>query len=241
MKITLTKSIEEFYTISAGRIAAAIIEKPEALIGLSTGRTTGGIHKALAELYKEKPFDTSHVSIFGVDEITNMSRMCKASCYYMLLHQVVEPLGIPLHNFIMPDPYAEEMDKECDIFENRVSNNNVADLQILGIGENGHLGFNQPGSPFGGTTWVSYMDDSLDERLRRENNIAADVKMGGLTLGIKNIMWSKKIIMVANGKSKTDIVAKALLGPVTENLPASVLQLHPNCEFILDPEAAGRI
>ena len=241
MKITLAKSLEEFYRESAGRIAAKIVEKPEARIGLSTGRTTGGIHAALADIYREKRFDTSRVKIFGLDEITNMSRECRASCYWLLLHQVVEPLGIPLDNYIMPDPFAEDFKKECEDFESKVSGERVADLQILGIGENGHLGFNQPGTPFGTATWLSYMDDSLDERLRRENNIPADVKMGGLTLGIKNVMWSKKIILAANGKGKAEIVERALFGPVTQEVPASVLQLHPDCEAILDPEAAACI
>ncbi len=238
MRITVTNSLERFYTESADRIALQIRENPGSLVGLATGRTTGGIHKALANLYMERPFDTSHVTVFGMDEVTNMSRECKASCYYLLLHQVVEPLDIPLQHFIMPDPYAKDFKTECTNFEKRVSRNNTADLQILGIGENGHLGFNQPGTPFGSTTWLSYMDDSLDERLRKENNIAENVKMGGFTLGIKNLMWSKKIILAANGKSKASIVEKALFGPISEDVPATVLQLHPDCEFILDPEAA---
>lgn len=241
MKITLAKSLEEFYYEAGRRIAAQIVEKPEARIGLSTGRTTGGIHAALADIYAKERFDTSRVRIFGLDEITNMSRECKASCYWLLLHQVAEPLGISLSNFIMPDPYAQDFKKECEDFERKVSGDNIADLQILGIGENGHIGFNQPGTPFGTTTWLSYMDDSLDERLRRENNIPADVKMGGLTLGIKNVMWSKKIILAANGRLKAEIVEKALFGPVTEEVPSSVLQLHPDCEAILDPEAAACI
>lgn len=241
MKITIAKSLDDFYKQSAERIASKIIEKPKSIIGLSTGRTTGGIHKALVELYREKPFDTSQVTVFGLDEVTNISRECKASCYWLLLNQVVEPLGIPLSNFIMPDPFAKDLQRECRKFEDRVSNDNASDLQMLGIGENGHIGFNQPGTLFGSTTWISYLDDSLYERLRRENNIAPDVKMGGLTLGIKNIMWSKKIVLVASGKNKADIIEKALFGPVSENVPASVLQLHPDCEAILDPEAAQQI
>jgi len=241
MKITITKNLDDFYFQSAERIAHKIIEKPKSIIGLSTGRTTSGIHKALVERYKEKPFDTSQVTVFGVDEVTNIGRECKASCYWLLLNQVVKPLGIPLSNFIMPDPFAKDLESECKKFENRISNDNAADLQMLGIGTNGHIGFNQPGTPFGSTTWISFLDESLDERLRRENNIATDVKMGGLTLGIKNIMWSKKIVLVANGKSKAEIIEKALFGPVSEDITASVLQLHPECEVILDQEAAENI
>ena len=112
------------------------------------------------------------------------------------------------------------------------------DLIFLGLGENGHLGFNQPGTPFGQRTWLSYMDDSLDERLRRENRIPQDVKMGGLTLGIKNLMLGKKLVMAANGRNKAQIVKEMVTGSVTQEVPASILQLHPFCEVILDPQAA---
>lgn len=241
MKVTIKKSFEEFTVESAQCIVSQIIENPESHVGFSTGRTTTGIHSALLDIYRKKAFDITKVKIFAVDEITNMSRDCKASCYWLIYNQIVKPLGIPLENFIMPDPLAEDLDNECLVFKNKVCGENAADFQMLGIGENGHLGFNQPGTPFGTSVWVSIMDDSLDERIRRENNISSDVKLGGLTLGIKDIMRSKKIVLAANGKSKAEIVKKALEGPVTESLPASVLQLHPNCEFILDAEAASFI
>ena len=241
MQITITENENNFYKETASRIAEVIREKPEAKIGLSTGRTTKGVHKALTELYQEAPFCCDKVKIFGIDEITNMSRECKASCYYILLHEVILPLGIPMENYIMPDPFAEDFKEECRSFEEKVEKDGGPDLVILGLGENGHLGFNQPGTPFGTTTWLSYMDDSLDERLRRENNIPADVKMGGLTLGIKNLMQCKRLVMAANGENKTKVAEQMIYGPVTENLPASILQLHSQCEVILDPLAAKTI
>lgn len=238
MKITITETTEGFYRESAWRIAEIIRKKPNAKIGLSTGRTTKGVHAALVQLLKEEPFDCSHVQIFGIDEITNMSRECKASCYYILLHEVAEPLGIPMEQFLMPDPMSEDLETECRRFEEAVLADGGPDFIFLGLGENGHLGFNQPGTPFGQRAWLSFMDDSLDERLRRENNIAADVRMGGLTLGIKNLMQCPRLVMAANGSNKAKIAGRMLSGPVTEQLPASILQLHPCCEVILDPAAA---
>ncbi len=238
MQVVIADNESVFYERSACRIAEIIRNNPMAKIGLSTGRTTKGIHEALVEIYKKEPFDCSRLKVFGIDEITNMSRECKASCYYILLHEVVNPLGIPHENFIMPDPMAEDLQEECRIFEEIITADGGPDFIFLGLGENGHLGFNQPGTSFGQTAWLSWMDDSLDERLRRENNISDDVKMGGLTLGIKNLMHSKRLVMAANGNNKAEMAQKMIEGAVTEEVPASILQLHPQCEVILDPAAA---
>ena len=238
MRITIVDTEKEFFKLMAWRIAVEITNAPDALFGFSTGRTTGGIHACLAEIYKEYKFDTSAMTVFGLDEITNVSRDFSGSCYYMLLNEVIKPLSIPLENFLMPSTYSDDFFKECRNYEKAISKYGQAFLQILGIGENGHIGFNQPGSPFGGTTWVSRMDEELDKRIRRETGSSADADLGGLTLGIKNIMQSKKILLAANGKRKAQIIRDALLGPVTEDVPASILQLHPDCEVILDAGAA---
>lgn len=241
MQIVFADSENDFYEKAALRIAEEIRKNPTAKIGLSTGRTTRGVHEALVRIHRDSPFDCSQVTVFGIDEITNMSRECKASCYYILLHEVAEPLGIPVENFKMPDPMAKDLEEQCRWFEETVMSEGGPDFIFLGLGENGHLGFNQPGTPFGQNTWLSFMDDSLDERLRRENNIPDDVRMGGLTLGIRNLMQSKRLVMAANGKNKTEIAKKMVSGPVTEDVPASILQLHPCCEVILDPEAAEKL
>jgi len=241
MKITIANTEKEFYNLAAWRIAVEITNKPDALIGFSTGRTTGGIHAALVEIYNRYPFDTSRLTVFGLDEITNVSRDYFGSCYYMLLNELVKPLGIPLTHYIMPPTYSDDFSRECMVFENTLAARGPVTLQILGIGENGHIGFNQPGSSFGSTAWVSKMDPELDSRIHRETGSPPDADLGGLTLGIKNIMLSKKILLVANGERKAQIIRDALLGPVTEKVPASVLQLHPDCEVILDAEAAGKM
>ena len=240
MKITITRSLQEFCSVFAWKIADEMIHNPRAVVGLATGRTTTGIYAELAKLYAEHPFDASAVTVFGMDEITNVSREFAGSCYDMLLRQVVRPLNIPMENYIMPPTCSDDFERECRDFERAIEARGGVDLQILGIGENGHLGFNQPGTPFSSTTWLSRMDEQLDERIRRESGSASDANLGGLTLGIRNLMQSRKVILAANGKNKTEIVQKALYGPICEAVPASVLQLHPFLEVILDPEAAGR-
>ena len=115
------------------------------------------------------------------------------------------------------------------------------DLLVLGLGENGHLGFNQPGTPFESTAWVTEMNAELEERIRCETATPADKWLGGVTLGIRDIMQARRIVLVAKGKNKADIVQSMLLGPVTTDVPASILQLHPCCEFLLDADASSKL
>lgn len=239
MKIFIEKSTQAFFEAVAWQIVRQIIKKPDSVIGLSTGRTTGPIHKALAEIYKAHPFDTSRVTFFGLDEVTNVSRDYFGSCYYMLLHEVIKPLKVPLSNFIMPLPAVENWDAQCAWFENTLAQRGQVDLQILGIGGNGHIGFNQPGTPFGQNTWVSVMEPWLYERIRTETGMPEGAKLGGVTLGIKNVMQSKRILLAANGTPKAEIIRLALCGPVNEAVPASVLQLHPACDVYLDSMAGA--
>lgn len=239
MRITIGKSEQEFFESVAWEIAIQIIRKPDSLIGLATGRTTGPIHKALEEIYKAHPFDTSKVTFFGMDEITNVSRDYFGSCYYMLLHEVIKPLNVPLENYIMPKTTTDDWNAECEWFERTLEEKGPVDLQILGIGGNGHIGFNQPGTAFGQTTWVSVMEPWLYERIRTETNSPEGTDLGGITLGIKNVMQSRRIILAANGNAKAEIMERAVKGEVTTDIPASILQLHPNCGVYLDPEAGA--
>lgn len=239
MKITVTRTEVEFYETVAWRIIALILYKPDSLIGLATGRTTKGVYEVLSDIHKQHPFDTSRVTAFGLDEITNLPRDNPGSCYFRILNQVVRPLGILEQNFLMPHSLADDFELEARLYEEQITTRGQVDLQILGIGENGHIGFNQPGTPFESRAWHSRMDSTLEARVCRESQAPDSVLLGGLTLGIQNIMHSRKIILAANGAHKAKIIAATLKGQVNTQIPASILQLHPNCEVILDHEAAA--
>ncbi len=241
MKITVTSSESEFHSRVAWRIVEQALRRPESVIGLSTGRTTGGVHRSLAEIHAGHPFDVSRMTVFNLDEVTGVDREYFGSCYYMILHEVVLPLGIPMEHFLMPPTRSDDFARECTDFEHAIAARGGIDLMVLGIGENGHLGFNQPGTPFGQTTWLSRMDKDLDTRIRRETNSSAEADLGGITIGIRNIMHSRRIVLAANGARKAAIVRAALQGPVDPSVPASVLQLHPDCEVILDSAAAAAL
>jgi glucosamine-6-phosphate deaminase len=241
MKITITGSEQEFDRIAAWRIIAQILQKPDAVIGLSTGQTTMGMHEIVSSIYSQYRFDVSRITLFNVDELTNLPREYSGSCYTMILNQLVRPLGIPEENFIMPPTMSDDFEAECKLFEQRLAERGGADLQMLGIGANGHIGINQPGTPFESETWVSPMDPDFEARVRRETNVPPETVLGGLTRGIKNIMQTRRIILIAKGAHKAEIIEKAILGPVTTDIPASVVQLHPDCEILLDAAAASRI
>lgn len=163
------------------------------------------------------------------------------SCHAMIRNEVVVPLGLGAGQFFMPPTQAEDFARAARDFEAQIQRRGGVDLQILGLGENGHLGFNQLGTPFHSDTWHSRMDPTLEARIRRESGTPEDVPLGGLTLGLRTLMQSRRIVLAANGAHKARIVQAAFQGPVTPEVPASVLQLHPFCEVILDPAAAARL
>lgn len=239
MKITFARDEADFDLIAAWRIISQMLLKKDSVIGLSTGNTTKGMHSIVSDIHKKYPFDVSGVTLFNVDELTNLPADYSGTCYSMILREIAGPLGISKGNFIMPPTQSGDFAAECRHFEKQIEERGGTDLQILGIGLNGHIGINQPGTPFESETWISVISPDTDVRVRKDLNLPKDLVIGGLTRGIKNIMGSCKIILAAKGIHKAEIVAKAILGPVTTDVPASVLQLHPDCEVLLDAAASG--
>lgn len=222
-------------------IAKGMLQKQDAVVGLSTGRTTKHIHEELAKIITSLELDTSRVTFFGVDEVVGVPRTYSGACYTMLRTELIDSLDIADSQFLMLPTSREAYPEACQLFTGAIGRLGGIDILMLGLGENGHLGFNQPGTPFGSTAWLSKMDPQLDARIHRETATPTSQQLGGATLGLKDIMHARKIILVANGERKAAIVKKILRGPVTEDVPASILQLHPNCEYILDAEAAKEL
>ena len=237
LDIRIMKDEKDFDIAAAWEIIGQMLRKPDSVIGLSTGQTTKNMHAIVSHIYSQYPFDTSRVTLFNVDELTNLPRSYKGCCYTMIREQLADPLGIPDGRFIMPATISDDYAAECENFQRAIEARGGADLQMLGLGYNGHIGINQPGTAFASETWVSPMDPVFEERVRRETGVGPEHPLGGLTLGIRTIMHTKRIGLVAKGAHKAEMVEKMLKGPVTEDIPASVLQLHPSCTFLLDAEA----
>ncbi len=241
MKITVAKSEADFDRAAASRIVNEICARPQAVIGLSTGRTTGNIHREVCAMHERVNFDVSQLTFFGLDEVTGVDRMYAGACYAMLLNEICGPLGITEDRFLMLPTRSDDFAAACRDFTAELRRRGGISLLILGLGENGHLGFNQPGSPFGGGAWKTVMDPALESRIRRETSTPEGEELGGVTLGLRDIMRARRIVLVAKGANKRAIVKEMLCGPVTPDVPASILQLHPDCEFLLDSEAARDI
>lgn len=241
MKLTINVQPDEaaFDQLAARRIYDQIAAKPDSVIGLSTGRTTGNMHRILAGMLQEKPLPLAGITFFGQDEITGVPQAYWGACYTMLRSDLMDALGIDAAHFLMLSTRTEDYPASARAFPAELEARGGIDLLILGLGENGHLGFNQPGTPFGSTTRVAPLAPELDARVRRDLNLDPGHGLGGATLGLQDVMHARRLILAAKGRHKAAIVKQMLQGPVTEAVPASVLQLHPACEFLLDADAAA--
>ncbi len=223
------------FDIQAAQIVVDQIKlKPRSLIGLSTGRTTGNMHRLIAQMHQEHAFDVSQVTFIGIDEVTNVSPSYSGACVKMLRDELIDSLAIPDERFLMLPTTSNDWTRDCTSFITAIKARGGIDLLMLGIGENGHLGFNQPGSPWEKEAWVTVMYPELEERIRRETATPASIPLGGVTLGIKALMQARKIVLLAKGAHKKAIVELAQHGPITKDVPASVLQLHPNITWLTD-------
>ena len=236
--ITLTHDTGSFDSLAADRIIRQITAKPDSVIGLSTGRTTGAMHRILASRIVDEDIDVSRVTFFGLDEVTGVDPTFPGACVAMLKNELIDKIGFKDCDFLMLPTSSDDFGRSCREFADALRSRGGIDLLVLGLGENGHLGFNQPGSPFGSTARVTDMDAALYTRLCAESGRTG---LRGATLGIKDIMHARRILLVAKGANKTEIAARMLLGPVSEEVPASVLQLHPSIEFLFDTDAAAGI
>ena len=237
--ITITENEQIFDQTAASRVTDQIISKPDSVIGLSTGRTTGNMHSLIADRCEEGDIDTSRVTFFGVDEITDVPREYYGSCYRMIRSEMLDQMSFDDKNFLMLPTFSDDFDQACKEFVKEIERRGGVDLLILGLGENGHLGFNQPQSPYEKDAWVTDMNPELLDRVRREVGEAGDYK--GITLGLRMIMNSRRIILVAKGAHKANAVKLMLNGDVSTDFPASLLQRHPDCEFLLNTAAASLI
>lgn len=237
--ITICDTEKRFDITAAWRIVGQVLAKPDSVIGLSTGRTTNAMHHLVGDLYQERPFDVSRVTFFGLDEVVNVPRSYAGACYTMLHHELIDALSLGDDQLLMLPTQSDDFPGACQKFVSELQNRGGIDLLILGLGENGHLGFNQPGTPFESEAWVTEMNEELEQRIRKETATPSEIWLGGVTLGIKNIMHARRIVLVAKGKNKAAIVKQMLYGPISPKVPASILQLHPHCEFLLDGEAAS--
>ena len=239
MKIYETKDYQEMSRQAANILSAQVILKPDCVLGLATGSTPIGTYDQLVDWYNKGDVDFSQVRTVNLDEYRGLTRDNDQSYYYFMHQHLFDRVNIKLENTNVPDGTQE--DEECARYEALIESMGGVDIQLLGLGHNGHIGFNEPAADFAVTTHCVDLTESTIEANKRFFESADDVPRQAYTMGIGTIMKAKKILLVINGEGKADIVAKAFFGPVTPEVPASILQLHRDVTIVADKAALSKI
>lgn len=237
MKIYKVKNYDEMSKKAANIIAAQVITKPDCVLGLATGSTPIGTYKNLIEKYKNGDLDFSKVKTANLDEYRGLTKNVEQSYYYFMYNNLFKHVNIDMDNTNIPDGTAADSERECARYEEVIKSLGGVDLQFLGIGHDGHIGFNEPCDEFEKTTHCVDLTDMTIEANKRFFSSIDEVPRQAYTMGIGTIMNARKIILAVSGKDKAAILKKALYGPVTPLVPASILQFHPDVTVIADEDA----
>ena len=239
MVIYKTANYEEMSRKAANIIAAQIIMKPDCVLGLATGSTPIGTYKELIDSYNKGDLDFSKVTSINLDEYKGLSADNDQSYRYFMNTNLFNHVNIDKTNTYVPDGLEPDSEKACADYNNIIATKGPVDLQLLGLGHNGHIGFNEPSDIFEKETHCVDLTESTIEANKRFFASEADVPRQAYTMGIGNIMSADKVLLIVSGKGKAEILKKVLYGPVTPEVPASILQLHKNVIVVADEEAAS--
>lgn len=241
MKIYKAKDYKDMSRKAANIISAQVIMKPNCVLGLATGSTPIGTYDQLVEWYNKGDLDFSEVTTVNLDEYKGLPRTNDQSYYYFMHQHLFDRVNIDPERTNVPNGMEPDAEKECGRYEELIRSLGGVDLQLLGLGHNGHIGFNEPGEAFEKETHCVDLIESTIEANKRFFASADDVPKQAYTMGIKTIMQAKKILIVVNGENKADIVERAFFGPVTPEVPASILQLHNDVTLVGDEAALAKI
>lgn len=241
MEIIRAKDYQDMSRKAANIISAQIIMKPNCVLGLATGSTPIGTYDQLVEWYNKGDLDFSEVTTVNLDEYKGLPRTNDQSYYYFMHQHLFDRVNIDPERTNVPNGMEPDAEKECGRYEELIRSLGGVDLQLLGLGHNGHIGFNEPGEAFEKETHCVDLTESTIEANKRFFASADDVPKQAYTMGIKTIMQAKKILIVVNGENKADIVERAFFGPVTPEVPASILQLHNDVTLVGDEAALAKI
>lgn len=240
-RVRIVSDYDEMSEVAAEIIAKQMRCNPLSVIGFATGGTPVGLYKRLVEMHENGELDFSRVTTFNLDEYIGLGKDDPQSYYYYMYSNLFSKVNVDTSRVHIPDGLAGDHEQECVDYEKRILKAGGIDIQILGIGGNGHIGFNEPGTPFESCTQVVRLADETIEANARFFENKEDVPKYAISMGIKSIMRARRIVLLASGSSKRDAIKKTIYGPVTTDVPASVLQLHPDVTYIVDKEAASSL
>lgn len=241
MEVIIRRSYDEISAAAAKVVAEVLNTKPNAVLGMATGSTPLGLYKELVRMHREEGLDFSQVTTFNLDEYVGLPPNHSQSYHYFMHENFFQHINIPKHNIFIPSGTTSNYRAFCEWYEQSINDAGGIDLQILGIGSDGHIAFNEPSSSLASRTRLktlakSTIDDNARFFERRE-----DVPIYAITMGVGTILESRQLILLASGKGKAAAVAAAFEGPVTSMNTASAIQLHPCALCFVDEDAASQL
>jgi glucosamine-6-phosphate deaminase len=237
MKIYIARDFADMSRKAANIISAQVILNGQSVLGLATGSSPIGVYKQLIEWYKKGDIDFSEVTSINLDEYRGLGPDSKQSYRYFMNENFFNHININQANTHVPNGMEPDADKECKRYEQLIHDKGGIDMQLLGLGHNGHIGFNEPGAAFEADTHCVMLSASTIEANKRFFENADEVPRQAYTMGIRTIMQAKRIVIIVSGINKAEIVKQAFFGPITPEVPASVLQLHNNVTLVGDEAA----
>ncbi len=240
MKIEILDDHETLSQQAAGRIVGQVRAQPASVICCASGDTPRRMCRIVADEIARQHVDFGRVALIGLDEWLGIDPSNEGSCHYFFRNEVLHPWKLREDQIHLFDAFAHDPLVECRKMDQLIRERGGLDLMIVGIGMNGHIGFNEPGQPFDLYSHVADLDKttrSVGQKYFKEKTVLTQ----GITLGLQHLLEAKEVILMASGSAKVDVVARALTGPVTEQMPASVLRRHANATVMLDKEAAARV
>lgn len=239
MNLQVFKNADTIASVAAALFAACITEKPDCVLGMATGSSPVPTYKKLVELNRQGLVDFSKVTSYNLDEYVGLDHSHEQSYYYFMMDTLFHHVNIDPNNVHVLSGTAADLGKECADYEQAVDAAGGIDLQILGIGNNGHIAFNEPTDSFPAATHLVDLTESTVEANKRFFESAYEVPRQALTMGIGSIMKARKIVLIATGEDKAEAVRNMVKGPVVPHCPASILQFHPQVTILVDEAAAS--
>ncbi|MGB2820983.1 MAG: glucosamine-6-phosphate deaminase [Phycisphaerae bacterium] len=241
MEVVICADYEELSAAAARTVAEVVRSRPDAVLGLATGSTPLGLYKELIRMHKAEGLDFSAVTTFNLDEYVGLDGEHDQSYRYFMNENLFKHINVPIEKTSVPSGTAEDYSVHCREYERRIKEAGGIDVQILGIGSDGHIAFNEPGTSLASRTHVTTLAEQTIEDNARFFERKEDVPVHAVTMGVGTILEARRLILLANKAGKADAVAAAVEGPLTSMCTASSLQLHPDAVVFLDEAAAGRL
>jgi len=241
VEVIIAPDYETMSSLAADIVEELVRSQPAAVLGLATGSTPIGLYQELARRHREAGLSFEEVTSFNLDEYVGLTPDHDQSYHYFMNENLFQHIDLPLENAHVPSGMSDDHEAFCGSYEQAIAQAGGIDLQVLGIGGDGHIAFNEPGSSLKSRTRLKTLTNETVEDNSRFFESIDDVPRYAITMGVGTILETRHCLMLANGEKKADVVAQAIEGPVSAMITASALQLHPQATVILDEAAASKL